>query len=154
MTENIAHPPIVTHEAWLTARKELLADEKALTRQRDAVNAKRRRLPMVRIDKPYVFGCSATARRRSLDLFDGRRQLIVYHFMFDPAWEDGCPSCTGFVNALGNLSFLDDARYDVCAHLARAEREARTLQGQTRLEGAVVFVERQRLQLRLPRHVR
>jgi predicted dithiol-disulfide oxidoreductase (DUF899 family) len=56
MTENIAHPPIASHEEWLAARKELLAEEKELTRHRDAVNAKRRRLPMVRIDKPYVFG--------------------------------------------------------------------------------------------------
>ncbi len=106
MTENIAHPTIASHEEWLAARKELLAEEKALTQHRDVVNAKRRRLPMVRIDKPYVFG-SPQGEQTLLDLFDGRRQLIVYHFMFDPAWEDGCPSCTGFVNAIGNLSYLD-----------------------------------------------
>ena len=106
MTETIAHPPIASQEAWLAARKELLAEEKELTRHRDAVNAKRRRLPMVRIDKPYVFG-SPDGDKSFLELFDGRRQLIVYHFMFDPAWEDGCPSCTGFVNAIGNLAYLD-----------------------------------------------
>ncbi len=106
MTENIAHPPIASHEAWLAARKELLAEEKALTRQRDAVNAKRRRLPMVRIDKNYVFD-APDGEKSLLDLFEGRRQLVVYHFMFDPAWEDGCPSCTGFVNGLGNLSYLE-----------------------------------------------
>lgn len=105
MTETIVHPPIVSSDEWLAARKELLVNEKQLTHQRDAVNAMRRRLPMVRLDKHYVFDGS-TGEMSLLDLFEGRRQLIVYHFMFDPAWEDGCPSCTGFVNALGNLQYL------------------------------------------------
>lgn len=105
MTNNIAHPPIVPRDAWLLARKELLVEEKALTRQRDVVNAARRRMPMVRLDKRYVFDGPA-GETTLLDLFEGRRQLIVYHFMFDPAWEAGCPGCTGFVNALGDLSYL------------------------------------------------
>jgi predicted dithiol-disulfide oxidoreductase (DUF899 family) len=105
MTENIAHPPITSRDEWQTARKQLLLEEKELTRQRDAVNAMRRRLPMVRVDKPYVFD-SPTGEKTLLDLFDGRRQLIVYHFMFDPAWDAGCPGCTGLVNALGDLSLL------------------------------------------------
>jgi predicted dithiol-disulfide oxidoreductase (DUF899 family) len=77
----------------LDARKELLADEKAMTRTRDALNVKRRELPMVKIDKEYVFE-GPTTKATLLDLFEGRRQLIVVHFMFDPSWEDGCPSCT------------------------------------------------------------
>jgi len=105
LTNNIAHPPIVPRDAWLLARKELLVEEKALTRQRDVVNAARRRMPMVRLDKRYVFDGPA-GETTLLDLFEGRRQLIVYHFMFDPAWEAGCPGCTGFVNALGDLSYL------------------------------------------------
>jgi len=105
LTNNIAHPPIVSRDAWLLARKELLVEEKALTRQRDVVNAARRRMPMVRLDKRYVFDGPA-GETTLLDLFEGRRQLIVYHFMFDPAWEAGCPGCTGFVNALGDLSYL------------------------------------------------
>ena len=60
-----------------------------------------------------------------LDLFEGQRQLIVYHFMFDPAWEKGCPGCTGYVDALGDLSMLAQARYELRADLARAAREAR-----------------------------
>jgi predicted dithiol-disulfide oxidoreductase (DUF899 family) len=89
----MALPKIVSHDEWLTARKELLAEEKAMTRARDALNTKRRELPMVEIDKPYVFdGPDGTATL--LDLFEGRRQLIVQHFMFDPSWDDGCPSCT------------------------------------------------------------
>jgi predicted dithiol-disulfide oxidoreductase (DUF899 family) len=86
-------PRIATREEWLAARKELLAEEKELTRRRDALNARRRELPMVEITKDYVFeGPEGPARL--LDLFEGRPQLIVYHFMFDPSWEDGCPSCT------------------------------------------------------------
>ncbi|MGR4069608.1 DUF899 domain-containing protein [Billgrantia sp. C5P2] len=102
-----AHPEIVSREAWLDARKQLLEEEKALTRQMDRVNARRRRLPMVRIDKPYVFD-APSGKTSLLDLFEGRQQLIVYHFMFDPEWEKGCGGCTGFVNALGDLSMLDE----------------------------------------------
>src|ERR1019366_2605314 len=70
------------------------------------VNAERRRLPMVRIDKEYIF--DSPAGKQNLEaLFEGRRQLIIYHFMFDPAWDKGCPGCTGYVNALGNLSELE-----------------------------------------------
>src|SRR5207344_784985 len=73
--------------------RELLEQEKAMTRARDALNADRRRLPMVRIDQAYEFEGSE-GRVGLLDLFDGHRQLIVQHFMFDPSWDDGCPSCT------------------------------------------------------------
>ena len=77
----------------LAARKELLGKEKELTRARDALNADRRRLPMVEIEKPYVFE-GPEGEATLLDLFDGRCQLILIHFMFDPQWEDGCASCT------------------------------------------------------------
>ena len=86
-------PQVVSRDEWLVARKKLLAEEKAMTRARDALSTKRRELPMVKIDKDYMFeGPHGTASL--LDLFDGRRQLIVQHFMFDPRWEDGCPSCS------------------------------------------------------------
>lgn len=89
----MALPRIASRDEWLMARKALLEEEKALTRRRDALNATRRRLPMVRIEKEYAFvGHDGPARL--LDLFEGRRQLIVTHFMFDPRWEAGCPSCT------------------------------------------------------------
>ncbi len=86
-------PQVVSRDEWLFARKELLAKEKKFTRQRDALNAERRRLPMVKIDKEYVFE-GPDGKASLLDLFEGRRQLIVYHFMFYPRWEDGCPSCS------------------------------------------------------------
>jgi predicted dithiol-disulfide oxidoreductase (DUF899 family) len=86
-------------------RKELLAHEKELTRQRDRVNAMRRRLPMVRLEKEYVFD-GPDGPKDLRDLFEEQHQLIVYHFMFDPDWEKGCPGCTSLVDALGDLSML------------------------------------------------
>ena len=102
-----AIPKIASREEWLAERLKHLAHEKELTRQHDRVSAERRRLPMVRIEKDYAF--DGPEGMRSLgDLFDGRRQLIVYHFMFDPAWDQGCSGCTGYVNALGDLSELNE----------------------------------------------
>jgi uncharacterized protein (TIGR02246 family) len=98
-------PGIVSQAEWLGARKALLAKEKEFTRQRDALNAERRRLPMVRVDKNYVFeGPHGPARL--LDLFEGRQQLIVYHFMFDPSWDAGCPSCSFLTDNIGHLAHL------------------------------------------------
>src|SRR5438309_4227984 len=89
----MALPRIASRDEWLAARKQLLAEEKAMTRTRDALNTKRRNLPMVRVDKEYGFE-GPDGKATHLDLFEGRRQLIVQHFMFDPSWDDGCPSCT------------------------------------------------------------
>jgi len=94
-------PQIVSRDEWLAARKELLAKEKELTRRRDALNAQRRGLPMVEIDKDYVFE-GPDGKARLLDLFDGRRQLIVGHFMFDPGWDEGCPSCSAGADEISN----------------------------------------------------
>ena len=92
-------PKIVTRDEWLAARKALLVKEKELTRQRDALNAERRQLPMVEIDKEYTFD-GPDGRVGLVDLFDGRPQLIIYHFMFDPSWDDGCPSCSAGTDEL------------------------------------------------------
>src|SRR5690242_3509310 len=93
----MTHPQVVSREEWLVARQALLTKEKEATHARDRLNAERRRLPMVRIDKDYRFE-GPGGQVSLLDLFEGRRQLIVYHFMFDPDWEDGCPSCTFLVD--------------------------------------------------------
>src|SRR5215831_11387567 len=86
-------PRVVSREEWLAARKQLLAKEKEFTRQKDALNAERRRLPMTEIGKSYVFE-GRDGKASLLDLFDGRSQLLIYHFMFDPDWDEGCPSCS------------------------------------------------------------
>jgi predicted dithiol-disulfide oxidoreductase (DUF899 family) len=86
-------PKIVSRPEWQQARKDLLDKEKELTRLRDRLNAERRELPMVEVTKDYVFD-GPDGPVHLADLFDGRPQLIVYHFMFEPDWEDGCPSCT------------------------------------------------------------
>ena len=104
--ERVPMPPIASKGEWLAKRKALLAEEKELTRHMDRVNAARRRLPMVKIAKDYTFD-GPTGKVKLLDLFEGRRQLVVYHFMFDPAWEKGCPGCTGYVGELGDLALLN-----------------------------------------------
>jgi len=87
------HPETVSRTEWLVARKDLLTREKEFTRQRDALSTARRELPWVKIDKEYVFEGSK-GRETLADLFEGRSQLIVYHFMLGPGWEEGCKSCS------------------------------------------------------------
>jgi predicted dithiol-disulfide oxidoreductase (DUF899 family) len=98
-------PRIATREEWLAARKELLAKEKNLTRQRDALSTERRNLPMVEIVKDYQFE-GPDGAVRLIDIFEDRRQLIIYHFMFHPEWEDGCPSCSAGTDELSR-GFLE-----------------------------------------------
>ena len=104
-----SHPPIVARDEWRRARDQLLVKEKAATRAGDALAAERRRLPMVRIEKDYVFD-GPNGKVRLLDLFEGRRQLIIYHFMFAPGvdgWPSaGCPGCSMVVDYLGPLAHL------------------------------------------------
>ncbi len=98
-------PRIATREEWLAARMELLAKEKNLTRQRDALSTERRNLPMAEIVKDYQFD-GPDGRVRLIDIFEGRPQLMICHFMFHPEWEEGCPSCSAGTNELLR-GFLD-----------------------------------------------
>lgn len=98
--------PTGTREEWLTARVELLRREKELTRLRDELSAERRALPRVRIGERYDFD-TEDGPKTLLDLFEGRQQLVVYHFMFGPDWEEGCPSCSFWMDSLdGNQIHL------------------------------------------------
>lgn len=101
---------IVSRDQWLAERRTLLAREKELTHLRDQIAGERRALPWVRVDKNYVFDTPA-GRRTLADLFEGRRQLLVQHFMFGPGWEQGCPSC----------SFMADHNDGMTVHLAHRD---------------------------------
>jgi predicted dithiol-disulfide oxidoreductase (DUF899 family) len=99
-------PKIASRDEWHAAHKDFLAKEKAATKVRDALSAERRELPMIEVEKDYVFE-GPTGKRRLIDLFEGRRQLIVYHFMFHPDWDEGCPACSFLVDNLGSPSHLN-----------------------------------------------
>ena len=102
--------PVVSRDQWVAERKKLLAREKDLTRLRDQIARERRTLPWVRVEKNYVFD-ALEGRRTLADLFEGRRQLLVQHFMFAPGWEQGCPSC----------SFMADHTEGANVHLAQRD---------------------------------
>lgn len=109
-TRTVDNPKIVSRQEWLGARKKLLAREKRLTHERDAIAAERRQLPWVKVEKNYVFD-TPSGKQTLADLFDGKSQLIVYHFMFGPDWQEGCPSC----------SFIMDHTDGALAHLAQRD---------------------------------
>jgi len=106
----IEKPKVVSQEEWLAARKELLSKEKDLTRQRDALAEERRKLPWVKVEKNYVFD-TASGKKTLADLFGGKSQLVIYHFMLGPDWEQGCPSC----------SLLGDHLDGIGIHLAQRD---------------------------------
>jgi predicted dithiol-disulfide oxidoreductase (DUF899 family) len=124
-SDTVPHPPIASAEAWREQRLKLLASEKELTHHYDRVSAERRRLPMVKVEKDYVLeGPDGTVRL--VDLFEGRRQLIIYHFMFAPDWEKGCGACTYFVDSQGDLSGLNrrDTTFALVSRAPLAKLEA------------------------------
>jgi predicted dithiol-disulfide oxidoreductase (DUF899 family) len=104
-----AHP-VVSHDAWVKARKGFLAREKAFTRERDALSAERRALPWEKVEKEYVFD-GPRGKETLADLFAGKSQLVVYHFMFGVDWKEGCPAC----------SFWADNFNDIIAHLRQRD---------------------------------
>ncbi len=114
-------PPVVSQAEWETAREKLLAKEKEATRARDALAAERRRLPRVRIEKNYVFD-GPEGKARLVDLFEGRRQLILYHFMFGPNQEVGCDGCSMVADQVPHLAHLH-ARDTSFALVSRAPIE-------------------------------
>ena len=117
-------PEIATRDEWLKARKKLWKQEKDLTHRRDKISADRRRLPMVKIEKEYVFeGPKGPATL--LDMFEDRSQLIVGHFMFDPEWEEGCPSCSAGADEMSDGHLVHLAARDTSfAYVSRAPIES------------------------------
>ena len=106
MPKNLtAYPDVASREDWLAARKKLLAREREVTHLRDAVNAERRRLPMVKVEKDYLFE-GPDGEVRLLDIFEGRHQLYIHHFMWIDAIDEGCPSCT----AAADMTFTEQDR--------------------------------------------
>lgn len=95
--------PIVSRAEWLEARKQHLQKEKQLTRLRDELSKERRQLPWVRVEQSYVFE-GPQGHRTLADLFDGSRQLMIYHFMFGPEWKEGCPSCSFLADHIDGAS--------------------------------------------------
>jgi predicted dithiol-disulfide oxidoreductase (DUF899 family) len=115
----MSQPRIVSRDEWLAVRKRHLSKEKELTRLRDDLSAERREPPWVRVDKPYAFEGSK-GKETLGDLFDGRSQLVIYHFMFGPEWEQGCPSCSWAADNIdGNVVHLN-ARDVTVAVVSRA----------------------------------
>ena len=104
---SITSHKVVSREEWLKERVALLEREKAHARERDEISRQRRELPWVRVEKEYVFE-RPNGKMTLAELFDGRRQLVIYHFMFGPDWQEGCPSC----------SFVSDHIDGALAHLA------------------------------------
>jgi predicted dithiol-disulfide oxidoreductase (DUF899 family) len=111
-------PRIVSADEWLAGRRELLAAEDRAAKALEAVRERREHLPAVRIEKEYVFD-GPDGKVDLLDLFEGRHQLIVQHFMFDPAWDEGCPVCSYQADNVGNLAHLH-ARGTTYAAVSRA----------------------------------
>jgi predicted dithiol-disulfide oxidoreductase (DUF899 family) len=111
-------PKVVSASEWLAARKELQAAEEKAGRVLAAVSARRRELPATRVEKEYVFEGPA-GKVSLLDMFEGRRQLIIHHFMFDPEWDEGCPFCSYLSDSVGHLSHLH-ARDVTFATVSRA----------------------------------
>jgi len=110
---------VVSHEKWIAARKALLANEKKFSKLRDQLNRQRRELPWEKIEKKYVF--EAVGGKETLaDLFDGKDQLLVYHFMFGPGWKEGCPHCSFWADHFDSVNFHIGQRDTTFAVISRA----------------------------------
>jgi predicted dithiol-disulfide oxidoreductase (DUF899 family) len=123
----VEQPKVVSQAEWIAARKDLLAKEKNLTRQRDALAEERQKLPWVKVDKKYAFE-TASGKKTLVELFGGKGQLAIYHFMLGVDWEAGCPSC----------SLITDQMDPMAIHLA--QRDVRLMRrGLRRLEATSIL---------------
>ncbi len=144
---------IVTRDEWIAARKELLVKEKALTRAHDALAAERRQLPMVKVETNYTFDTPA-GKRTLAELFDGRSQLMIYHFMMGPDWSEGCASCSFLADGIdGSAIHARSPRRHAHGSVTRAAREHPGVQDAHGLAVSVGLVLRQQFQRRFLRLV-
>jgi len=116
---NLDNHQVVSKDEWIEARKVLLKKEKEYTKLRDQLSKQRRDLPWVAVDKEYVFNGS-NGKESLSDLFDGRNQLIIYHFMYDPNWDVGCPSCSFWADNFNNIIVHLDKRDVTMIAVSRA----------------------------------
>jgi len=115
----IENRKVVTCKKWLVARKQLLVEEKKFSKLRDKINFQRRKLPWVKVEKEYVFG-GPMGRVTFADLFGGKSQLLIYHFMFGPGWKDGCPHCSFWADHFDSVNFHIGQRDTTFAVVSRA----------------------------------
>lgn len=125
-TAEVTHPKVVSQAEWLAARKQFLAKEKEFTRQRDELSRQRRELPWEKVEKRYEFD-GAQGRVTLVELFEGRGQLVIYHFMLGPGWKEGCPSCSYLADHFDGMAVHlanRDVTLAVVSHAPFAEIEA------------------------------
>jgi predicted dithiol-disulfide oxidoreductase (DUF899 family) len=151
LTIEVAHPKVVPPVEWLAARNEFLTKEKEVTRLRDELSRQRRALPWGKVEKRYEFD-STRGKITLAELFDGRSQLIVYHFMFGPGWQEGCRSCSVVADHFdGSILYLAN-RDTTLAVVSRAPlAEIEVFKKRMGWKFPVGFILRQRFQLRLSR---
>jgi predicted dithiol-disulfide oxidoreductase (DUF899 family) len=127
MSQNtIENPKVVSQAEWVEARKQLLVKEKKLTRERDELAAERQKLPWVTVDEKYEFD-TANGKKSLADLFGGKSQLVIYHFMLGPDWEQGCPSCSllgDHMDGLGIHLAQRDVRFTIVSRAPLAKIDA------------------------------
>lgn len=144
---------VVSPKEWLASRKELLRKEKEFNTLRDELSQKRRELPWERVEKNYVFD-GPNGKQTLADLFDGRSQLIIYHFMFGPGWEEGCPSCSYLAESFWRQpDSPGQPRCHAGRGFAGADRPDRSLQEADGLAVPLGVIVRERVQPRLSRVV-
>jgi len=137
---------VVSSNEWLEARKQLLREEKEFTRLRDRLSRQRRELPWVKVEKNYIFD-GPDGKRTLAELFTGKSQLVIYHFMFGPAWERPCRACSFWADSFNGIGVHLKQRDVHDRYLASAVGEVRSVQAANGLDFQVVLLSQQRFQL-------
>ena len=143
---------VVSSEEWLIARQQHLTKEKEFTRLRDQLSQERRDLPWVKVDKAYIFD-GPNGKESLSEVFAGRSQLLVYHFMFGPEWSEGCKSCSFWADNFNSIILHLNQRDATMVAISRAARKTARLSAARGVDVQEALVVRERLQSRLSRLV-